>query len=110
MTTWNALAATLNTATVKNPLIGARELVVETDVWPYPIVGLLDTVRWRDDTINQAPVRMCDAHARFLSSEFAATDAQEGARVLDGDHIYIILSVEMDDTGLTHCLLRKFVE
>jgi hypothetical protein len=53
---------------------------------------------------------MCDAHARFLSSEFAATDAQEGARVLDGDHTYIILSVEMDDTGLTHCLLRKFIE
>jgi hypothetical protein len=107
---WADLSYNLNLLTVKNPLVGARELIVETDVWPYPLIGLLDVYRWNDGDIHQTPVRINDAHARFITSEFAATGALEGERILDGDNIYIILSVEPDDFGITHCLLRKYVE
>jgi hypothetical protein len=108
--TWDALMGTLNQLTIKNPLAGARELIVETDVWPYPLTGLLTSEQWDNSELANAPVRLCDAKARFITAELAETDVKEGERIIDGDNIYIILSIEKDNYGMSYLLLRRFAE
>ncbi len=117
MNHWQKLILRINERTIKNPRLGAVDLILETDVWPFEITGQLDTSRWTETDIHGSPVRVCDAQAWFVSTEFAESGAKENDRLIypdpDGladDESYIILSAEQKPDKTTHVLLRKYTE
>ena len=113
---WQKLTQRMNERTIKNPRMGAIPLVLETDVWPFDIIGQLDTSRWENQDMHGAPVRYCDAQAWFLTSDFVESEAKTNDRLICADaegyadQVYIILSAEPKPDGITHVLLRKYSE
>jgi hypothetical protein len=106
---WDATLAKLNTATIKNPRMGAKPLIIRVGLTDTIVTGQLDTSRWRQIKYGDVDLRHCDAVAEFLEHEFAPTDAKENDRIVDGTQEYLMTSVEPDGNGVVSVWLRKLM-
>lgn len=111
-TTWKNLTDRINKRTIVNKRLGAIDLIIETGILPFDIIGTLDYSVWENADGHATPIRICDAKAWFISIDFIATEAKANDKIINPatDETWIILSAEPRTDGTTVCLLRKYIE